>query len=331
MKLLRAYLRQRRKGILALLIFAAVFAFSFYLYRLPVAAVFYPALVCIVLGAVFAAADLVRVRRKHMKLAAMENLMAAGFLDMPDIDGIEDEDYQKIIAALQREVAELETASRIGYQEMTDYYTVWVHQIKTPISSMKLMLQNEDTDMARRLSAELFRIEQYVGMVLAFLRLDSESSDYVFREYDLDSIIRQSVKKFSIEFIERKIRLCYEPTGEKLVTDEKWFSFCLEQILSNALKYTREGSIKIYLEAPKTLCIEDSGIGIASEDMPRIFEKGYTGYNGRCDKQASGLGLYLCRRICDSLGIGISAESEPGQGTIIRLDLKQYNLKHLDK
>lgn len=329
MKLLRAYLRQHRKGILACALFCAVFAFTFYLYRLPVEAVFYPALVCIVPGVVFAAADLIRMRRKHAKLAAIEKLTAAMISDMPNIDSVEDEDYQKIITALRSEVKELETASWMRYQEMTDYYTVWVHQIKTPISAMKLVLQNEDTALARKLSAELFRIEQYVGMVLAFLRMDSESSDYVFRECDLDKIIRQSVKKFSIEFIERKIRLCYEPIREKIITDEKWFSFCMEQILSNALKYTREGSVKIYLQAPKILCIEDTGIGIAPEDMPRIFEKGYTGYNGRRDKQASGLGLYLCRRICDSLGIRISAESEMGRGTIIRMNLEQYDLKHI--
>ncbi|MDE7270817.1 MAG: sensor histidine kinase [Acetatifactor sp.] len=329
MKLLRAYLHQHRKGILACALFCAVFAFTFYLYRLPVEAVFYPALVCTVLGVVFVAVDLVRVRQKHAKLAGIEKLTAAMISDMPDIDSVEDEDYQKIIAALRSEVEELETALWMRYQEMTDYYTVWVHQIKTPISSMKLVLQNEDTALARKLSADLFRIEQYVGMVLAFLRMDSESSDYVFRECDLDKIIRQSVKKFSIEFIERKIRLCYEPIREKIITDEKWFSFCMEQILSNALKYTREGSVKIYLQAPKILCIEDTGIGIAPEDLPRIFEKGYTGYNGRRDKQASGLGLYLCRRICDSLGIRISAESEMGRGTIIRMDLEQYDLKHI--
>ncbi len=325
LKLLRAYLHWRRKTIYVFLIFSAVFFVTFYLYRLPAAAVLYPVLICFVLGAGFAAADFLRVRHRHMKLAAMEKLTAAMIADMPDADSLEDEDYQNIIAALQREAAELENVSRMRYQEMTDYYTVWVHQIKTPIASMKLTLQNEDTALARKLSADLFRIEQYVEMVLAFLRLDSESTDYVFKEYEVDRIIRQSVKKFSIEFIERKIRLCYEPIGERIITDEKWFSFCLEQILSNALKYTREGSVRIYMEEPRTLCIEDTGIGIEPEDMPRIFEKGFTGYNGRRDRQASGLGLYLCRRTCKGLGIGISAESRPGQGTVIRMDLEQYS------
>ena len=119
----------------------------------------------------------------------------------------------------------------------------------------------------------------------------------------------------------------YEPTELQIVTDEKWLSFVIEQILSNALKYTKSGSVKIYLERPKILCIEDTGIGIAPEDLPRIFENGYTGYNGRSDKKASGIGLYLCRRVCDNLGVGISAESELDKGTVIRLDLEQYEMK----
>lgn len=133
------------------------------------------------------------------------------------------------------------------YNDMVDYYTVWAHQIKTPISSMRLTLQSDDSELSRKLSGELFRIEQYVEMVLAFLRLGSDSTDYVFKEYDLDSIIKSCVKKFSSEFIGRKIRLEYKPVGIKIVTDEKWLSFVIEQLLSNALKYTENGSVKIYI------------------------------------------------------------------------------------
>lgn len=327
MKFFWEYLCRRRKEILVFLVFCAVFAVTFALYDLPVEAVFYPALLCAVLGGILVARDFVGMQKKHKRLLWAEQTEAALICDLPKAESIEEEDYQRIIAALQREAADLKNTARTTYRDMTDYYTVWVHQIKTPISSMKLTLQNEDTALSRRLSADLFRIEQYVEMVLAFLRLGSESSDYVFRECELDGIIRQSVKKFATEFIERKLKLCYEPTGAKLVTDEKWFSFCLEQILSNALKYTREGAIRIFLEAPKILCVQDTGIGIAPEDLPRIFEKGYTGHNGRRDRQASGLGLYLCRRICTNLGIRISADSRPGEGTVIRLDLEQYDLR----
>ena len=192
---------------------------------------------------------------------------------------------------------------------------------------MQLRLQSEDSPLTRKLNADLLRIEQYVEMVLAYLRLDSTSTDYVFKEYRLDNLIRQSVRKFSSEFIGKKIRLDYEPIEKVVLTDEKWFSFVIEQLLSNALKYTRSGSIKIYMADENKLCIEDTGIGIASEDLPRVFEKGYTGYNGRMDKKASGLGLYLCKRVCDNLGIKINAESEINVGTKIILDLEQYKLR----
>ena len=140
--------------------------------------------------------------------------------------------------------------------------------------------------------------------------------------------MRSAVKKFSTQFIRRRINLVYEPLGKKVVTDEKWLSFVVEQVLSNALKYTPSGTVGIYMEEPTTLCISDTGIGIAPEDLPRIFEKGYTGYNGRTDKKASGLGLYLCRRICNNLGHTISASSAAGEGTVIRICLAQRSSVH---
>lgn len=197
---------------------------------------------------------------------------------------------------------------------------------------MRLTLQNEDSALARRLSCDLSRIEQYVEMVLAFLRLDSDSSDYVFRRCKLDPLIRQAVRRFSFEFIDRKLRLDYTPPDascqtDSLITDEKWFCFVLEQLLSNALKYTKSGTIRIFFSDEKVLCIQDTGIGIAPQDLPRIFEKGYTGCNGRTDKRASGLGLYLCRRICKNLGIELSITSEIGVGTCVFLSLDQYPIK----
>ena len=210
------------------------------------------------------------------------------------------------------------------YEDMVDYYTVWAHQIKTPISSMRLTLQNQDSSTARQLLEELQRIEGYVEMVLAFLRLDSDSSDYLFREYDLDGIVRGVVRKFSTQFIRRRIALHYEPICLRPLTDEKWLAFVVEQVLSNALKYTPDGGeVWVELEEPATLCIRDNGMGIAPEDLPRIFQKGYTGYNGRVDQKASGLGLYLCRRICTALGHTISAQSTPGEGTAIRIHMER--------
>ena len=328
MKLFLSYLKERRGGIAVFLFFCVIFALSFYLYRLPMGAVLYPALLCALAGAILLSVDFIRVKRRHEMLSALKCHSSAllSSLSLPGPGGVTDEDYQDLIRALEEENAALESSSAARYQEMTDYYTVWVHQIKTPIASMKLSLQNEDTPLARKLRADLFRIEQYVTMVLAFLRLDSSSTDYVFREHEIDAVVRQSVSKFAAEFIDRKLRLEYAPLSGTVVTDDKWLSFVLEQLLSNALKYTREGAIRISMKAPKILSIEDTGIGIAPEDLPRIFEKGFTGYNGRRDKTSSGLGLYLCKRVCDNLGIKISVTSS-SCGTAVSLDLSQYETK----
>lgn len=329
MALFLAYVRQHRKGILAFLLLCAVFSFSFFLYRFPLRAVLYPALICAVLGLVFLGVDFAQRKRRHRQLSEIKNLPAAMISSLPPAESIEEEDYQEIIRALQEEAAALTASAAARYHDLTEYYTVWVHQIKTPITSMRLTLQNEDSPLSRKLGSDLLQIERYVEMVLAFMRLDSDSSDYVFREYSLDAIVRQAVAKFASEFIDRKIRLEYEPVCKSVVTDEKWLSFVIEQLLSNALKYTRRGGcVKISLQAPLTLCIEDTGIGIAPEDLPRIFEKGFTGYNGRTDKKASGLGLYLCRRICGKLGAEINVSSRPDQGTTVRIDLGQHDAIH---
>ena len=326
MKLLRLYLRQRWRGISAAFVFCGIFTLTFWLYHLPVGAVLYPTTVCTVLGLVLLVIDFRRVLTKHQKLERIRTLSDAIGENFPEIEGLEDEDYQQIIRLLHEEQTRFHTDTARRYEDMVDYYTIWAHQIKTPIASMRLTLQNEDSALSRKLSGDLFRIEQYVEMVLMFLRLDSDSTDYLIREHDLDAIVRQTVRKFAGEFIARKIQLVYEPLNAKVVTDEKWLSFVIEQVLSNALKYTPAGSITISLEAPKTLCIRDTGMGIAPEDLPRIFEKGYTGYHGRADKKASGIGLYLCKRICSNLGHGITAKSTVDDGTCIRIDLSRYNL-----
>ncbi|MBQ3405551.1 MAG: sensor histidine kinase, partial [Oscillospiraceae bacterium] len=239
---------------------------------------------------------------------------------------VDDADYRRVIALLQEVRRMRESEAALKYADMVEYYTLWAHQIKTPIAAMRLTLQNEDSPLSRRLMTELGRVERYVEMVLAYLRLDSDSTDYVLRECELDDVVRGAVRKFSGEFIQRRLALDFRPTNIRVLSDEKWLSFVLEQLLSNALKYTPEGKVSVYLEAPATLCVADTGIGIAPEDLPRVFEQGYTGCNGRMDKRASGLGLYLCRRVCGNLGHGIAVESEPGRGTTVRLDLSRKRL-----
>ena len=327
MKLFVRYLWQKRGVILAGIACLLIFFVVFYWYHLPLRAVCYPAGLCALLGAVLLSVDFFRVRDRHRTLERMRSLTHVITEDFPPAKSIEQADDQRLIALLAEEHRAYCRQTEQRYSDMIEYYTVWAHQIKTPIASMRLSLQNEDTVQSRKLSADLFRIEQYVQMVLMFLRLDAPSTDYLIRSYELDDIVKQAVRRFAGEFINRKLTLHYEPLHATVVTDEKWLCFVIEQILSNALKYTPAGSITISLLPPKRLCIRDTGIGIAPEDLPRIFENGYTGRNGRTDKHASGIGLYLCRRICKNLGHTITAQSVVGEGTTVILDLTQDTVK----
>ena len=241
---------------------------------------------------------------------------------LPPADTVTEADYRSLVTLLAESRRAIRTQEEQRYGDMVDYYTMWAHQIKTPIASMRLTLQNEDSGLARSLSGDLMRVEQYVEMVLVFLRLDSSTTDYVIRAHSLDDIVRPAVRKFAGEFIRRRLRLDYQPLDRTVVTDAKWLGFVVEQVLSNALKYTASGSVTIAMDGDD-LCIRDTGMGIAPEDLPRIFDRGFTGLNGRRDTRASGIGLYLCRRICRSLGHTIRASSVPNQGTEIRIGLGQ--------
>ena len=326
MRLFLQYLRGKAGKIAAFFLFAFIFCVSFALYHLPLAAVWYPSALCVAVGLAVLLLDFRRVKVRHETLRLITAHLPVLPERLPDARSIPEEDYRALVQALCAQQQMLETQMNGRYQDMLDYYTLWAHQIKTPIASMRLCLQKEDTPQARRLLQELSRAEQYVEMVMVYLRLNG-GSDFVLRECDLDAIVRRAVRRFAGEFISRKLKLCYEPLNASCVTDEKWLLFVVEQVLSNALKYTRAGSVTIRLEAPMTLAVCDTGIGIAPEDLPRIFEKGYTGYNGRGDQKASGLGLYLCRTICRRLGHTITASSVPDEGTVIRIGLEQTRVQ----
>ena len=271
---------------------------------------------------VWFAVDYRRFAVRLRLLRRLEQEITLSTEQLPEPDGALEAQYQALVRALDADRRAQLTRSQQGYQDLVEYYTVWAHQIKTPIAAMRLLLQDADTDEQRALLEQLQSVEQYVEMVLGYLRLESPSSDYVIRNYALDDIVRQAVRKFASQFIRRRLRLEYTPLNVSVITDEKWLLFVLEQVLSNALKYTPSGgTVSIFLEEPKTLCIRDTGIGIAAEDLPRIFEKGFTGCNGRTDKKASGIGLYLCRRICRNLNHTITAESQAEQGTTIRIGM----------
>ena len=315
------YFLQYRMSALLFLLFSGIFAIVFSLYNLETEAVLYAFALCSLLAAPVLSLHFFFFFKKHGEYEKILYNLPLLADSLPKPGAPVERDLQNIIRRLSRILEENQTCLQNERRETIDYYTAWTHQIKTPISVMKMTLEGEDTEEHKELLAELFRIEQYVEMALSYLRLESESSDYLFGEYDLDSIIRQAVRKYAPQFIRRKIRLHYEPKHITVLTDEKWLLFIIEQIFSNSVKYTREGSVTITVTPEKILRISDTGIGIAPEDLPRIFEKGYTGYNGRLDKKSTGLGLYLCRMAANRLSHSISASSTPGAGTTISIDL----------
>lgn len=326
MKLFFKYLKSKLGGMLVFLFFSLIFCAAFALYGLPVRAVAYPAGLCALFGLIYLITDFLRTRKKHLFLQRLVGLTAAETEQLPPPVTIDDEDYGRIIGSLKEQTAEILERDSKRLFDTVEYYTLWAHQIKTPIAAMKLALEGEDSPLSRRLNSELFRVEQYVEMVMTYLRLDSETTDYVLAEYDLDRLIKKSVRSFSAEFIDKKLTLRYYPVKKSFVTDEKWFCFVLEQLLSNALKYTKEGGVKIYMKGD-SLFVEDSGMGIAPEDLPRIFERGYTGVTGRNERRSSGIGLFLCSRICKNLGIGLGVSSKVSEGTVIELKLIQKKQK----
>ena len=285
----------------------------------------YTALLSTALALLLALPDLRRFALRHRQLSDALKSIRVSDEQLPPPENLIEEDYRQLIRALWEEKQRQASAMDLRMSDMQDYFTLWAHQIKTPIAAMRLILQTKPENSAMEIEGELFRVEQYVEMVLNYLRLDSDSTDFVFRTCALDDIIRQCVRKYAKQFIRKRIRLEYEGTALQVLTDEKWLCFVIEQILSNALKYTSAGSIRIFTQG-ETLVIADTGMGIAPEDLPRVFEKGYTGYNGRTDKKATGIGLYLCKRILNRLGHEISISAQVGKGTRVSIDLSREEM-----
>lgn len=325
MKLFMKYICQYRKNILFFLLYSVVFASVLLIYDSNIEAVFYAFVICSLTGAVIIVYGFLRFRRKYLLLREIYINLPLMTDNLPEAENITEEEMHNIITRLVSLNSENVTRTKSIQQNNCDYFTVWVHQIKTPISAIQMILQTNDSSMNHEISAELFLIEQYAEMALQYIRLDSESSDFVIKSYDLDLIIRQAVRRYAPLFIRRKVRLDYHPTEAEVLTDEKWLVFVIEQLLSNAVKYTAKGCVTIKFKDNK-LSVSDTGIGIAPDDLPRIFEKGYTGMSGRTDKKSTGLGLYLCKNVCDKLGHELSAHSEVGKGSEFFVDLSSKKL-----
>ena len=325
--MIRRYLREHLPlaGLLAL--FAGTFALVLSLYHLPTEPVAYASALCAVMGLIALIWGFVRYRRAHQARAHVLNAPHLLLDELPSPRTLSEADDQAIMQRLLHDIRAAQSDLAAYRQDSTDYFTAWVHQIKTPLSVMRLQLQSEDTPENRAMLAELFQMEQYVTMALSYARLGNPTKDLVLTRVPLDPVIRQAIRDFAPLLIRKKLRLQYEPTAESALTDSKWLLFILHQLLSNAVKYTERGRVSIRVTSAPAIIVADTGIGIAPEDLPRVFEKGFTGCNGRTDKRATGIGLYLCRRILEKLGHTIAITSTVGEGTTVRIGLQQDALE----
>ena len=314
---LKSYLYSRR-FFLALLIlllgFILIFAFVFDAYR---SLLEYVALLLAFLSFLFIGADAWTAFKGYRSQKLQVSAQAQTPLEKLLQERVEELEYeQKNQLLVEQE----------KYNDLLDYYTLWVHQVKTPIAASSLLIGDlKDKEAKSQLEQELFKIESYVHLVLQYLRLESFHDDLVLKQENLADLVREVVKKYALFFIQQGLSLNLHDLDHTIVTDKKWFLVILEQVLSNSLKYTKEGSIEIYFQEG-SLYIKDTGLGIQNADLLRVFERGFSGYNGRLTQQSSGLGLYLSKKIADQLGHKIAIDSQVGQGTTVSIAFPEKKL-----
>lgn len=268
--------------------------------------------VCSIFGGVFLFAGL----NMEYFVLGLEIILFALFifLVMEWFSYVKKEDMAKRIEELEIENKALQSKIIDERKDLEEYFLLWIHQIKTPITVCNLILGKPDAD--HRLREQMIYIEEYTNMAMNYLKLLERTSDMDIYEVDLDIIISSIVKKYSLIFIEKKISLDYTHTNAKVISDAKWLSIMLEQIISNALKYTKSGKISINFDNELLkLSIKDTGIGIPSKDIKKIFDRGYSGFNGRVNEKSSGLGLYMVGRIAQILNIKIEVYSKLNIGS----------------
>lgn len=330
MKLFVQYLKSHKKLWMLYILCALIYITIFFLSNSDLDPVLYGALLCFIGTAFFVGYDFYKFRKQHQLLQQLADTIDSQIDHLPEPRRLIDEDYTEIIRNLHEEKRRFESSAYIARKEMADYFTLWAHQVKTPISAMDLILQSGDGgERDKRLAMELFHVEEYVNLAMSYIRIEDISQDFGFETISLDHLIRQTLKKYVDVFIGKKITMDFQETNRDIISDSKWLSVVLGQILSNALKYTEEGGkISIYMEpyeptGKDVLVIEDTGIGIREEDLPRLFSKGFTGYNGRQHSKSSGQGLYICKTIMDKLSHKIFLTSEEGRGTRVFLDFSR--------
>ncbi len=277
----------------------------------------YTVLLSVIVLILLIAADALGFYRRHKALREIALSSSSFEMEFPESANLIEQDYIELARELSDRFRRVKDELGAANAGALEYYTLWVHQIKTPISALRLVLENDEIDKTV-LQKELFSIERYADLALQYARLSGIASDIVIEDVDLETVVRESIKKYALLFIYKKLSVEPHDLAVSVKSDAKWLRFIIEQLISNAVKYTPAGKVEIFFSG-RALTVWDTGIGIRLEDIPRLFEKGYTGFNGRIDERASGIGLYLSKKAADALSIKIEVESAVGAGTSMRL------------
>lgn len=252
---------------------------------------------------------------------------------LEDADFIEGRVFNDILKEMGRDMNENVKSYREMQEDYREYIEAWVHEIKTPIASAKLIIENNKSPVTSKIHVQMDRIEGFIEQVLYYSRSNDVSKDYIIRNLDLGVSVRNVIKRNYRDFIVKKIKLNMKDLEKTVYSDSKWLEFILNQIIGNSIKYSRkqEPFISIYTEEYQnsiSLIIEDNGVGISDKDVGRVFEKGFTGENGRLFGKSTGMGLYLCQNLCKKLAIGIYMESEQQKGTKVKLNFPMSNMMY---
>ncbi len=317
--MIKKYIHYRKVNILSYLFILCIYLVIVYLYQDYLEPVLYASLIIFVFLIFLFCFDYYLFVKKYTTLKKLENSPTTISAYLPQTNNDIENEYSTLISLLNSQFIEYQNQMDSANQEREDYFSLWTHQIKTPISAIHLLVDDRDDT---ELKTQLFLIEEYVSLALGYLRATSVSSDLVLKKCNIEDICKSCIRHYSPLFIKKKLSLNFTPFHYELITDEKWLSFVIEQILSNALKYTNTGSISIYMKNNQ-LIIEDTGIGISESDLPRVFGKNYTGTNGHASSNSSGMGLYLCKLVLDKLSHEISITSKVNVGTKVIITLQK--------
>jgi len=265
-------------------------------------------------------------QKKYLnKLLDMTERLEERYL-LPEIMPVPEKADEQVFYQIMK-MAEKSMLEKIGEvkrerKEYKEYIEQWIHEVKTPITAMKLICENNPFPFTRDLMAELENVNRFTEQALYYARSEHTEKDYSVREINLSDVVHGAIADNKYLLRQNNVAVTVDGMEHSVYTDDKWVRFILDQIISNAVKYRTARPILHFFTIKEndkiTLSLEDNGIGIPQSDLPRIFEKGFTGQNGRTIHSSTGIGLYLCKRLCDKLGIEISADSQ-GEGTIISL------------